>query len=43
MAHVGILVLMVTFGASFGYAVMGRVSVLIGQFRDLLGGWLGLM
>jgi len=43
MARLGILVMMVTFGASFGYAVMGRVSVLIGQFRDLLGGWLGLM
>ncbi|MFH1844176.1 MAG: hypothetical protein ABIF77_13295 [bacterium] len=43
MARIGIMFLMVTFGASFGYAVMGRVAVLIGRFRELLGDWLGLM
>ncbi len=43
MGRAGILVMMVTFGAAFGYAVMGRVSLLIGRFTDLLGGWLGLL
>ena len=43
MARMGILVLMVTFGASFGYAVMGRISVLIDRLRLLLSDWLQLM
>lgn len=42
-ARVGVMFLMVTFGASFGYAVMGRVAVLIGRLRELLGDWLGLL
>ena len=27
---------MISFGASFGFAVMGRISLLIGRFYDLL-------
>ena len=32
----GIFFLMVSFGASFGFAVMGRISLLIGRFNDLI-------
>jgi hypothetical protein len=35
-SRVGILFLMVGFGASFGYTVMGRLSLLIGRFQFLL-------
>ncbi|MEW6050024.1 MAG: hypothetical protein AB1644_03040 [Candidatus Zixiibacteriota bacterium] len=42
-AKVGIFVLMVTFGASFGYTVMSRMSLLIGRIDFLLGDWLGLI
>ena len=27
---------MISFGASFGFAVMGRISLLIGRFVDLM-------
>ena len=27
---------MIKFGASFGFAVMGRISLLIGRFEDLI-------
>jgi len=43
VARLGLLVLMVTFGASFGSAVMARISLLVGRLQDLLGGWLGLI
>ncbi len=39
-AKIGILYLMVAFGASFGYTVMGRVSLLIGRMTFLLRDWL---
>jgi hypothetical protein len=39
-ARIGIWVLMVAFGASFGYTVMGRVSLLIGRIQYLLFQWL---
>ena len=39
----GIMFLMVAFGASFGYTVMARESLLIGRLRFLLDEWLGLM
>ncbi|MEW5993939.1 MAG: hypothetical protein AB1744_06040 [Candidatus Zixiibacteriota bacterium] len=42
-AKVGIFVLMITFGASFGYTVMSRMSLLIGRIDFLLGDWLGLI
>jgi len=35
VSRVGILVLMLGFGASFGYTVMGRLSLLIGRFQFL--------
>lgn len=43
LGKVGLVFLMVTFGTSFGYAVMGRVTILIGRLRFLLGDWLGLI
>ncbi len=39
----GIWVLMVTFGASFGYTVMGRVSLPVGRLTFLVDEWLGLL
>jgi len=42
VSRVGILFLMVSFGASFGYTVMGRLSLLIGRARFLLFEWLKL-
>ena len=36
ITKIGIYFLMVSFGASFGFAVMGRISLLIGRFTDLL-------
>ncbi len=41
ISRVGIIFLMVAFGASFGYTVMARESLLIGRFQFLLGDWLG--
>jgi hypothetical protein len=42
-AKIGIWVLMIGFGASFGYTVMGRLSLLIGRVLFLLKDWLGLI
>ncbi|MFQ5500167.1 MAG: hypothetical protein ACE5FH_10905, partial [Candidatus Zixiibacteriota bacterium] len=42
-SRVGIWVLMITFGASFGYTVMGRISLLVGRLTFLFGDWLGLV
>jgi hypothetical protein len=36
VSRVGIFFLMISFGASFGYTVMSRVSLAIGRSRDLL-------
>ena len=36
LSKVGIYFLMISFGASFGFAVMGRISLLIGRFNDLI-------
>jgi len=36
ISRIGIYFLMVSFGASFGFAVMGRISLLIGRFNDLI-------
>jgi hypothetical protein len=41
-ARVGIWVLMVAFGAAFGYTVMARISLLIGRMH-FLGTWVGSM
>jgi hypothetical protein len=40
-SRVGILFLMLGFGASFGYTVMGRITLLIGRFQFLFHDWLG--
>lgn len=42
-ARVGVYFLMVSFGASYGYTVMARVSLLIGRVMYLLDNWLGLL
>jgi hypothetical protein len=42
-SEVGIIYLMVGFGASFGYTVMSRMSLLIGRFQFLLRDWLGVI
>jgi hypothetical protein len=42
ISQVGIWFLMVSFGASFGYTVMARISLLIGRMQFLLQEWLGL-
>lgn len=39
----GIWILMITFGASFGYTVMGRISLLVGRLTFLLDNWLGVI
>jgi len=43
LARVGIWFLMITFGASFGYTVMSRMSLLIGRMDYLFGTWLGMI
>ncbi len=42
-ARTGITVLMITFGASFGYTVMARISLLVGRMQFLFGDWLGMI
>jgi hypothetical protein len=42
-SRVGIVFLMVSFGASFGYTVMARESLVIGRIQFLLGDWLGVL
>ena len=36
VARTGIMFLMISFGAAFGYTVMARMSLLIGRFTDLI-------
>lgn len=43
LARIGIWFLMISFGASFGATVMGRISLLIGRFSFLLHDWLHLI
>lgn len=43
MSRIGIIFVMVGFGASFGYTVMARVSLFIGRLQFLLRDWLGLI
>ena len=38
-ARVGIVFIMISFGAQFGYTVMGRVSLLIGRIQFLMFEW----
>jgi hypothetical protein len=39
-ADIGIWILMVGFGSTFGFTVMSRVSLLVGRFEFLLNDWL---
>jgi hypothetical protein len=43
ISRVGITFLMIGFGATFGYNVMGRISLLIGRFQFIFIDWLGLI
>ncbi len=43
MSFIGIIFIMLGFGASFGYTVMARISLFIGRLQFLLGDWLGLV
>ena len=40
VSRVGVWFLMISFGASFGYTVMARVSLLMGRFSFLVNSWL---
>lgn len=42
-AKVGIWFIMISFGAHFGYTVMGRISLLIGRVQFLLMDWLHIV
>lgn len=43
VSRVGIIFIMTAFGASFGYTVMARISLLIGRFYFLLHDWLRII
>jgi hypothetical protein len=43
VARIGIWFLMITFGASFGYTVMGRIALLAQRLEFLFGDWLHLI
>jgi hypothetical protein len=43
ISRIGIIFIMVGFGASFGYTVMARISLFIGRLQFLLEDWLGLL
>lgn len=40
IVRLGIVFIMIAFGASFGYTVMGRISLLLGRIYFLLNNWL---
>ncbi len=42
-ARIGIWFIMISFGAHFGYTVMARISLLIGQVQFLIDDWIGSM
>ena len=42
VSRVGIWFLMISFGATFGYTVMGRLALLVDRFQFLLFRWLAL-
>ncbi len=41
VSRLGVWVLMIAFGAGFGYTVMGRIALLVGRFQFLATDWLG--
>jgi hypothetical protein len=42
-ARIGVVFIMVAFGASFGYTVMARISLLIGRLNFLVTDWLHIV
>jgi hypothetical protein len=42
-SRIGVVFIMIAFGASFGYTVMARISLLIGRMYFLLHNWLGIV
>ena len=42
-SKIGIWIIMLGFGATFGFTVMGRISLLIGRVQFLLADWLHLI
>ena len=42
VSKVGIWFLMISFGAAFGYTIMGRISILVGRVVFLMSEWLNL-
>jgi hypothetical protein len=42
-SRVGIWILMVTFGAGFGYTVMGRIALLVGRMEFVFRDWLAIV
>ena len=42
-SRVGVWYLMITFGASFGFTVMGRIALLAARFEFLFDDWLWLI
>jgi hypothetical protein len=43
VADFGVLFLMITFGAGFGYTVMGRIALLAARLEFLFDDWLWLI
>ncbi len=43
VARVGTWYLMIFFGATFGFTIMSRISLLLGRSEFLLGTWLGIL
>jgi hypothetical protein len=43
VSKIGVWFLMIAFGASFGFTVMARMSLLIGRIQFLIRDWLGLI
>ena len=41
--NVGLIYLMVAFGAAFGYTIIARISLLIGRLNFILSDWLGII
>ncbi len=42
LTKIGVIFLMITFGASFGYSVMARISLVLRVFQFLINDWLGM-
>ncbi len=43
VTKIGVWYMMIGFGASFGYTVMARISLLIGRIQFIMGDWLGFI